>query len=639
MPVSRSQPRSQPHPLLSLLLVLAIACLAAVAPGTARAEGVSEAEFAQLMQAVRREPGGMTRERGILERLSAPQMAQAIIATGNTHFTWLYPMVLRARDFPALGDLPIGQLSLLAMHDGRLLPIPFQVDEFDARGVIYIPGTTLSNPMLPDFIQRERKPEGSAGIYDRSDELVFMYRDAGLQRAPAEALAQLSGAVVGVLRLRRDNLPPRYVYVLRGQQLRSTADYVDVDLARGLARTTVADIGWDPASMGRLRLIAPRAGPSSGKNIIDGLYGEVSTGLLQKNLRFSLNTTSNIRIQPIAVRDGPVRCVLLLKTRVFYAGLPIYHDFTNVAMYEQGASMLARLQLDSLDSTKYFINLIKEPRIEASVDFANLDGAEVRWGVVHDAPDRAIVDGAMSAIEQRMNSAALPGDWIWLDSHRGWQFFMSNMMSMEPGGLLQELLAGMETRMLYEDGAAYRRKGERIPGAGPRFGIRTRGMPAIASSAITALRGVDVSQLESFEDLVDQLIALDEKGKLEGLNRTIHAAHQRLIARGRIHTLDDLAELLVRDLRRLGFRPADQDKLVRLARRSVLEGGSLEHYRLGNVLKAMKRAVREEGYDFETLQFAKLDYALWFPDSVGDGGPAAFDREVRDPPVADLLPP
>ncbi|MFP5440445.1 MAG: hypothetical protein ACLGHJ_03065 [Gammaproteobacteria bacterium] len=627
------------RPFSALLAATTLILLAALGAAAARADGVSDAEFAQLVQAVRHEPGGMVRHRSILERLSAPQMAQAIAATGNSHFTWLYPMVLRAQDFPALNGVSVSQLSLVAVHDERLVPIPFQVDEFDTRGLVYIPGTTLSNPLVPGFAQRERKPDGVAGRYDRGDELVFMYRDGGLRRASADELAKLPGKVLGLVRIKRDNLAPRYVYLLEGQPLRSRADYVDIDLPRGTARTSVADIAWDPSSMAKLKSISPRVGPSSGKNIVDGVYGEVSTGLVQKNLRFSLNTTDNIRIQPVAVRDGPVRALILAKVRIFYLGLPVYHDFVNAALYEQGGALLARVRLDSLDSAKYFVNLIKEPRIEATIDFANLEGAEVRWQVVHDAPDRALVDGRMGDIEKRMNGVSMPGDWLWMDSRRGWQFFFSNNFSLEPDGLLHEFLGGMETRMVYEDGADLVRKGERIPGAGPRFGVRTRGIPVVATTLLTSLRGVDMDKLRGIEDLVDQLIRLDEKGKLDRLNRVINETHRRLIARGRIRTLDDLADLLVRDVRRLGFRPADQEKLVRLARRAILEGGNLEDYRLGRVLKVMKRVAQEEGFDFDKLQFAMLDNALWFPDSVGEAGPAAFDREVRNPPVAELLPP
>lgn len=617
-----------------LLTALTLVFLVAVAQAVAAATPVTDEEFATLVHAVEREPGAMNRHRNILERLSAEQMSRAITGTGNSHFTWLYPMVLRAQDHPEIAGTPIGQLSLVAVRGEKIVPIPFQIDEFDTRGLIYIPGVATPSPLNPGFIKRQRDADGVAGIYDRSDELVFMFRDGGARPARAEEIAAIKGTVLATIKLSRDGLPTRYVHVMKGYPQRSATDYVKVDLGHGKMQTTVADVEWDPDSMALLKRVAPRVGPSSGKNIVDSVYGEVSTGLLQKDLRFSLNTTNNIRIQPVAVRDGPVRAVLLVKVRIFYMGLPVFHDFINVAMYEQGASLLARLRLDSLDAAKYFINLIKEPRIEASIDFADMEGAEVRWQAYEDSPERAVVDGVMSPVENMMNNTRLPGDWLWMDSKRGWQFFFSNNFSVEPDGLMQAFLEGMTIKMVYEDDPTATRKGERIPGAGPRFGVSTSGMPHIVTSLLTTFRGIDLSKLKGVEDLMDQMIALDEKGKLDRLNQNINLIHQRLIREGKLETLEDVARLQVKDIERLGFRPDDKKKLAKLAHRAILEGGNLEDYRLGKVLKVMKRVAQEEGFDFEKLQYAMLDNTLWFPDQVGPGGPAAFDREVRNPPVA-----
>lgn len=623
--------------LTALTLVLAAAgALAGTAPVPAPAS-VTDEEFSTLVHAVERDPGALNRHRNILERLSAEQMSLAITGTGNSHFTWLYPMVLRAQDYPGLAGTPIGQLSLVAVRGEKIVPIPFQIDEFDTRGLIYIPGVATPGPLNPGLIKRQRDTDGVAGVYDQSDELVFMFRDGGARPATPDELKATKGSVLATIKLTREGLPARYVHVMKGHPQRSNADYVKVDIGHGKVQTSVADIEWDPSSMALIKRIAPRVGPSSGQNIVDSVYGEVSTGVLQKDLRFSLNTTNNIRIQPVAVRDGPVRAVLLVKIRIFYMGLPVFHDFINVAMYEQGASLLARLRLDSLDAAKYFINLIKEPRIEASIDFAGMDGAEVRWQTHEELPERAIVDGSMSPIENMMNNTRLPGDWLWMDSKRGWQFFFSNNFSVEPDGLMQAFLEGMTIRMIYEDDPTATRKGERIPGAGPRFGISTSGMPHIVTSLLTTFRGIDLSKLSGIEDLMDQMIVLEEKGKLDRLNQNINLIHHRLRREGKLESLEDIARLQVRDIERLGFRPDDKKKLARLAYRAILEGGDLEDYRLGDVLNAMKRIAREEGFDFEKLQYAMLDNTLWFPDQVGPDGPAAFDREVRNPPVATII--
>ena len=177
---------------LPAVLLAVLATVAACTPAPLRAEGVSEAEFAQLVRAVLHEPGGMTRVRPILERLSAPRMAQAIAATGNTHFTWLYPMILRAQDYPALEGLPIGQLSVVALHDGRVVPIPFQIDERQGRHIA-----------MPDGVQPsgDEKP----GVLDPDDVLVFLPCDAGAHTTPEALAARVPGTTLQSLGL--SNLP------------------------------------------------------------------------------------------------------------------------------------------------------------------------------------------------------------------------------------------------------------------------------------------------------------------------------------------------------------------------------------------------------------------------------------------------
>lgn len=607
---------------------------------TEKKAGATDAELTQLLDAFALDPAALNRHRAILEKLSPAQMAQAIESTGNSHFTWMYPMILRAQNYPALVGLPIGQLSVLAVRGEKLIPIPFQIDEFDARGLVYPDGASISESPDPGALTRQRKPDGMAGHYDRSDELVFMYRDAGLVHATPQQLAEVRGKVLGIIALQRDGLPERFVYLMQNQPMRSNADYVHVDIARGTAKTTFADIEWNPDSLAMIRKISPRVGPTRGKNIVSGVYGEISTGLLQKNIRFSLNTRDNIRVQPIAVRDGPVRALMLVKLRIFYAGVPILHDFINVALYEQSTSMLSRVRFDSLNAAKYFVAMIKEPRIEATIDFAGLPGAEARWQSVNDAPERASVDGRMSAFENILNSTALPGDWMWLDSKQGWNFFFSNNFAVEPGGLMENFLAGMTVQMVYEDSAATAPHGSHTNlRSGPRLGIKTSGLPHVLVNLLGALRGTKLNRLKNMDQMIDRMIMLDEKGKLDRLNKNINLVHQKLIREGKMTTLADMAELLVRDIRRIGFKPADQEKLALLARRSILEGGTLENYRLGPVLQAMRRVAKEENINLEQLRFSMLDSTLWFPDTVGAAGPAAFDREIRRPPAATLLMP
>src|ERR1700730_11999707 len=76
-------------------------------------------------------------------------------------------IVLKGAAMPQLVGAPESHLEVLAQHDGRLAPIPFQVDEVLPDG---------RSPLLgvPEPLSRD-----SPGILDRDDEVTMMLADLG----------------------------------------------------------------------------------------------------------------------------------------------------------------------------------------------------------------------------------------------------------------------------------------------------------------------------------------------------------------------------------------------------------------------------------------------------------------------------
>ena len=79
----------------------------------------------------------------------------------------------RARAMPQLLGSPESHLEVLALHDGRLAPIPFQVDEVLPDGRYALPDGP--EPLADD----------SPGILDRDDEIAMMLSDLGDRASPA----------------------------------------------------------------------------------------------------------------------------------------------------------------------------------------------------------------------------------------------------------------------------------------------------------------------------------------------------------------------------------------------------------------------------------------------------------------------
>ncbi len=83
-------------------------------------------------------------------------------------------ILLTGADLPFLLDRPIQELRLVALKQGDLTPIPFQIDEKDAEGVYLF---RTSHPDLQDV---------DPGKMDANDELCFMVLDMGARLPPAE---------------------------------------------------------------------------------------------------------------------------------------------------------------------------------------------------------------------------------------------------------------------------------------------------------------------------------------------------------------------------------------------------------------------------------------------------------------------
>jgi hypothetical protein len=80
-------------------------------------------------------------------------------------------LVLKGKRFPALLGRPIAKFEVLAVHGGKLVPIPFQIDQMAARGKYALPdGPEATAPQDP-------------GIFARDDQLAMMISDLGAKCA------------------------------------------------------------------------------------------------------------------------------------------------------------------------------------------------------------------------------------------------------------------------------------------------------------------------------------------------------------------------------------------------------------------------------------------------------------------------
>lgn len=579
--------------------------------------------FQTFMELYKRDPAALARYPGGLQNISSEQLHRAIVALDTTHFTYLYPMTIRGYEFVRLRGTPIERLSLMAVRGGQMIPVPFQIDEYDRTGLIWIDGVS------------KNEPEGTPGEFDDFDEVVFMYRDGGHAIYEPDTHGHIEGRVVQEIRLDSPRNKPRYVYLVLDNPLRSEADYVTADLEKGRIDTTVLEMEYDPKNLVHIRHGAPKAGPRHHQNVIDNFYLRISTGILNENLRVDLDTRNNIRAVPVAVKDGPVRASMLVKARVWYMFLPtFFSQHFMVNFHEQSVSVPSRFAIDSLRTLKYFLMFLRDPHIEFAADFDNLEGARVTFQAVYENEESTgRVDGKMSDFEQRMNSTRLPGDWLYMDSNQGWDLFFSNHMPVVENGLFDAFLEGVRLNILYHDDAEDVRDYERFAGAHPRIGFESAGLPRTAINMMGSIPRLDYSRMGSLGEALLEMAKPENRSKFRKYDEIVSGVLQRLKEEGRLTSVEQLADMLIRDLNRMRFTGWSRDDFNAVMREAVTsttsDPGFIDH---AAVVVAIVSLAKERGLDVTRLRYATMDNTLWFPDWVGPGGPEDFHWETMHPP-------
>lgn len=588
---------------------------------TAGASSVSDEVIERFIDAYRDDPAALMQHAPLIRHASVEQMRHTISSLGLTHFTYLYPMVIPGAELESAQNMPLERLSVMAVRGGKLIPIPFQIDEFNRDGLIWIDGETPG------------KAAGKQGLLDDYDELVFMYRDGGSERYDASRHGSIKGSVIQEIRLDSDDAATRYAYLVEDEAARSAANYVDISLEEGRIESTVMRMRFDRRNLLGIDHVESLVGPHAGENVFDNIHISLSTGILSPNLRFSLDTEDNIRVVPRAVARGPVRNTVLLKVRIWYLGMPtIVSQDIHVHFYEQGAVIPIPFAISSIGSLRHFISLLREPRFELNVDFHQLDGANVTFASVYRPETQGDVDGWMTDFEVGMNYARMPGDWLHLDSQRGWQMFFVNGMPMVEGGLFDQFMEGSELGMVYRDDRELQSRSMRYTGTLPRLGFRLNGMPAPAMDLLAA----SPKMPRSVTTLGEAIIWLGEDP--DRLKRYDEAANRMLAQlkdRGMITSAEQLAEAFITDMSRMQFSglPREQlnDLITDAIKTTVTDVGQVRH---GEILATMVKLAGQRGIALDQLRHAHINMALWFPDATGSAGPQGFFREISAPPRA-----
>lgn len=147
----------------------------------------------------------------------------------------MLPIVLSAKDVPALDGARIVSLSGFSCRGERPEPLLFQVDERNGQG-------RYVSSEASGALARDESP----GVLDANDEIVFMASELG-EPCSAEALARVRGRLLEI-QIAGENYPdPGHVYLLVGEKgYVPNRTLIDYDTATSTVRTDAYTMGYDP---------------------------------------------------------------------------------------------------------------------------------------------------------------------------------------------------------------------------------------------------------------------------------------------------------------------------------------------------------------------------------------------------------
>lgn len=589
-------------------------------------ESLSEQELNQFITEYRVNPATPSKYPDYLQRATPEQIRSVIESLDVTAFTYMWPAIIPGDHLETIHGEKLENLSVMAMRGDKLIPIPFQFDEFDETGLVYIEGVTY------------HRPAGNLNELDGNDELMFMYRDANFAQYKPGITSLNEGQVIKEIKLADQGQQTRYAYIVKNNSARSDADYVSIDIEEGRMETTLLKVLYNPDNIIELQHTSPKVGPGFGKNVLDSLYVKVHTGIFFESFRVGLDTKKNIVAKPKGVADGPIRASSLVDINIYYFDIPVIRLQFNLTLYEQALKFRSRFSGDALNLAKYVTLILKDPGLYVAVDFDDMTGSTAAMASISpyitNPQDWPKVDGKMSPMEKLITKKRLPGDWLWLDTHQGYNFFLANLLPLAEEGLFDAFLEGMEWQIIYVDNYKDRTKFERFPGASPRIGVEGHGLPPIALEAMSAIANIDFGQLETIDDMIETIINLDKQGEFDKIDSIVQDKLVELKKTGKFKNNEELARAFIADFNLVGIRGINRDQLNDLIWQTCLRlPEDWGQFKWAPTLANFRAIANEKQYDLSKIKYAPRDNTLWFPDTVHTaGGPNEFFHQVNNPP-------
>ena len=362
-------------------------------------------------------------------------------------------MIIHGREFCRTLNRHIDTLSLMALVNGEIKPIPFQIDEITRDGewvLTGIPERLKDSGVKPDV-------DDDNGHFDKNDELVFMIRDSG-GRIPKDKYPPGADFVDEIELTDPLDGGKSWVYLCSFPENapRSTYDYVDYTLPLGRVISDSYEYGFNPKMANAPNLMRIHLGAD---DIIDRMKIRIEAKII--GLKFSLDET-NFHSELSLYKDGQIRVVRRLRNAIYFTKIFRTPSAAIENIY-YGNIAIIPIRVSIPISPRFFKSMIGYIKARGGADFTNLHG----WKMKIDTDPRWFtVDGKMDEAEKSMNRENT--SWYLFSGPRGALLFRM-VLNRKPDGSPQKL--PITTEYFYVDDDSTNDPPEEIPGQSPNTGF------------------------------------------------------------------------------------------------------------------------------------------------------------------------
>lgn len=303
-------------------------------------------------------------------------------------------ITIEGEDMPVALGQNIDDLSLAAIQDNVMEPVPFQIDQYNTGGAIYFDGWEV--PMA-----------GDAKKMDPTDKLLFLFKDAGVRRKSTDPY---DGEVLAEIKLKDTAGIERFVYLVRGSRLRSEEQYVRYSAEMGVVETDFYSLRYNKDN--HLKWDDFQYLNYVGERPLDSMKLRLKTGLVSSIAPTELNNDDLVAL-PTGEKIGPIRTTTQLDFTLYLVKLPILQLSLQIHHYPKAVMYDVRGIIPEV--RRY---LLKDPSIAMTLDANRLLGSTIR--MANGPKEPGVVDGKIDAVEKQMRQIHFTPqeNWYWVSTKR-----------------------------------------------------------------------------------------------------------------------------------------------------------------------------------------------------------------------------